>query len=161
MKNENQNSIEQAPVFKRFRRVLLYSMFLIAAYLIVGYFLHLVVFPENKPNVSTYFTPGQVFYSKTEGFRQTVVKQENGFVYCSLEIEPYASGPPTHIHTSFDEYFEIESGVLSVWVDGEIKKIRPGETLHVPQGTPHRPFNDTADRIRLKGTHAFPGRFRV
>jgi hypothetical protein len=88
-----------------------------------------------------------------------VVKQENGRVYCSLEIEPYAPGPPKHIHAGFDEYFAIENGELSVWMDGEVIKLRPGETLHVPKGTPHRPFNETPETIRLKGTMAFPEAF--
>ena len=155
----NPDSIKRATILNRFKMLLFYTTILIAGYLIAGYFLHLVVFPENKPDVSTYFKPGQVFYSQAEGFRQTVVKQENGFVYCSLEIEPYAPGPPKHIHSGFDENIEIENGELSIWIDGEIKKIRPGETLHVPKGTPHQPFNETPDTIRLKGTMPFPEEF--
>src|SRR5688500_12753521 len=81
-----------------------------AGYLAIGYLLHLVIFPESKPEVSSYFRPGQKFYSKTEGFRQTVVKQENEQVFCSLEVEPFADGPPRHIHTSFDELFAVKNG---------------------------------------------------
>lgn len=121
--------------------------------------LHRVVLTENKPEISTYFKPGQQFYSRAEGFRQTVVKQENGFVYCHLEIEPFADGPPKHIHADFDETFEIENGELSVWVDDEVKKLHPGETLFVPKGMPHKPFNETGDTIHVKGAFAFPEKF--
>lgn len=137
----------------------MYIVIAIAAYLIIGYALHLVIFPEKKPGAGSYFKPGQEFYSSKEGIRQTVQKQENGFVFCSAVIGPFADGPPAHIHTGFDELFEVSIGELSVWVNGEVKRLRPGETLHVPKGTPHKPFNETADTVHLKGTVAFPEKF--
>jgi mannose-6-phosphate isomerase-like protein (cupin superfamily) len=148
---------------KMLRKILkkraMYLLIAIAAYLVIGYLFHLVIFPENKPPVTTYFKQGQELYSKTEGFRQTVLKQENGHVFCSLIIEPFADGPLKHIHTGFDEYFQISNGELTVWVDGKIKKLYPGETLHVPKGTPHKPYNETADTIHMKSSIAFPEKF--
>jgi mannose-6-phosphate isomerase-like protein (cupin superfamily) len=141
------------------KKMFMYLMLIIAVYLIAGNLFHRVIFPENKPEVSTYFKPGQQFYSNTEGFRQTVEKQESGHVFCSLEVEPFAGGPPKHIHTGFDEFFEISNGELTVWVDGEIKKIHPGERLFIPKGTPHKPYNETADTIHVKGAIAFPEKF--
>jgi mannose-6-phosphate isomerase-like protein (cupin superfamily) len=134
-------------------------LIILVSYLIIGNLLHRVVFPEKKPDISTYFKRGEEFYSKTEGFRQRVSKQENGFVYGSLLIEPFAGGPPKHIHSDFDEIFEIENGELSFWVDGKIVKLHPGEKLHIAKGTPHQPFNQTADTIRVKGSVAFPEKF--
>jgi len=130
-----------------------------AAYLLIGNLLHRVVLPEKKPEISTHFQPGQEFYSKTEGFRQTVVKQEGGFVHVRLTVDPFAPGPPKHVHDNFDEIFAIENGELTVWIDGKIKKLRPGEVLHIPKGTPHQPYNETADTIRLKGSFPFPETF--
>jgi quercetin dioxygenase-like cupin family protein len=141
------------------KKSLMFVCIAIVAYLAIGYLFHLVIFPENKPEVSTYFKPGQQFYSKTEGFRQHVVKQENGHVYCSLIIEPFADGPPKHIHTGFDEMFEVHNGELSLWVDGEVKKLHPGEKIFIPRGTPHKPYNETSDTIHVKGTVAFPEKF--
>lgn len=138
---------------------MIYVIILIAGYLIIGYFLHLVVFPENKPEVSTYFKSGQKFASESEGFEQTVVGQEKGLVYCNLVVQPYAPGPPEHIHTKFDEYFEVQNGELSVWVDGEIRRIHPGEVLHVPKGMPHKPFNETSETIYLTESFAMPEKF--
>ncbi len=131
----------------------------LAVYLIIGYLFHLVIFPEKKPRVTTYFKDGQTFYSKAEGIAQKIVKQENGFVYSELEVHPFAPGPPMHIHTSFDETFEIGNGELSIWVNGEIKKITPGEVVHVPKGTPHKPFNETSDTIHLKKEFPLPEHF--
>ena len=141
------------------KRIAMFLLILIGAYLAVGYLFHLVIFPEKRPDISSYYKPGQVFYSKTEGFRQTVHKHEGGFVHGTLEVEPFAGGPPKHIHSDFDETFEIENGELSVWVNGEVKKLHPGEVLHIPKGTPHQPFNETGDTIRVKGSFAFPEKF--
>lgn len=137
----------------------MYLLIFIVGYLVVGHLFHRVIFPEKMPDISTYFKPGQQFYSKSEGFRQTVLKQENGLVYGHLEVEPFAPGPPKHIHADFDETFQVENGELTIWVDGEIKKLHPGESVHVPRGTPHQPYNETADTIRVKGHFAFPEKF--
>ena len=137
----------------------MYFIIALSAYLAIGYLLHSVIFPEKKPGISTYFRPGDVFYSKAEKVRQTVIKQENGFVYCTADIDPFAPGPPEHIHTDFDEVFEITNGELSMLVNGEVKKIRPGQKLLIPKGVPHKPFNETADTIHTKGMIAFPEKF--
>jgi mannose-6-phosphate isomerase-like protein (cupin superfamily) len=144
---------------KTIKKTIIYAITLIAVYLMIGYLFHLVIFPEKKPDVTTYFKRGQVYYSKAEGFAQKVAKQENGFVYCDLEVHPYAPGPPIHIHTRFDETFEISNGEMSIWVDGEIRKINPGEAVHIPKGTPHKPFNETADTIYLKKEFPLPEHF--
>jgi mannose-6-phosphate isomerase-like protein (cupin superfamily) len=144
---------------KAIQRTAMYIFIFLAAYVGIGYLFHLVIFPENKPTVANYFKPGQQFYSKAEGFNQTVVKQENGHVYCTLQIDPFADGPPMHIHTTFDETFQVQNGTLSVLVDGKKIKLQPGDTLLVPRGTPHRPFNETADTISVKGEVAFPENF--
>lgn len=137
----------------------MYFMLFTGLYLVIGNLLHRLVFPEKKPDIETYFQPGQEFYSKAEGARQRIVKQEGGFVYGHSELDPFAPGPPAHVHTDFDETFRIENGELSVWVDGVVKKLHPGEELHIPKGTPHKPFNETGETIRIKGTFVFPEKF--
>ena len=141
------------------KRIAMYLLIALSLYLTIGYLFHLVLFPEKKPKVSTYFKPDVEFYSAVEGFRQKVIKQENGIVYCSLQVEPFAAGPPEHIHTDFDEYVEIHNGELSLLINGEVKKIHPGEKVHIPKGTPHKPFNETAETLYLKGHIAFPENF--
>lgn len=147
-------------MFKKIvKKTAMYFLIFLAAYLGIGYLLHGVIFPEKKPPVSTYFKAGDIFYSTAEKIKQTVVKQENGLVYCTASLEPFAPGPPQHVHTDFDEVFEVANGELSMWVNGEIKKIRPGQKLHISKGTPHKPFNETADTIYTKGVFAFPEKF--
>jgi mannose-6-phosphate isomerase-like protein (cupin superfamily) len=141
------------------KKTAMYFLIFIGAYLIIGYLLHAVIFPEKKPEIATYFKPGDEFYSKTEKVRQTVVKQENGYVYCTAAIEPFAPGPPEHVHTDFDEVFEITNGELSILVNGEVKKLHAGEQLLIRKGTPHKPFNETNETIYTKGMIAFPEKF--
>lgn len=144
---------------KTIRKVIIYALAVVAAYLAIGYLLHLVLFPEKKPDVATYFKTGQVYFSDAEGVAQKVLKQGDGIVYCDLEVHPFSPGPPKHIHTEFDEHFEIKNGELSIWVDGEVKKIKPGEVIHIPKGTPHKPFNETADTIYLAKAFPLPEHF--
>lgn len=141
------------------KKFLLGFALLICGYLSIGYFLHLVVFPEKKPELSGIFIQGRKFFSKKEGLLQTVEKHENEHVHCQLEMYPFAGGPPKHIHTGFDEYVEIENGELTVWINGAIKKVHPGEKLEIPRGTPHQIYNETADTIRFKGSFPFPEKF--
>ncbi|GAB3236208.1 cupin domain-containing protein [Algoriphagus aestuariicola] len=143
----------------KIKKMAIYSIIILAGYLAIGYLFHLVIFPEDKPAFAGYFKPDDSFYSKAEGIKQYVEKQENGYVYCFTEIEPLAAGPPPHIHSTFDEVFEVVNGKLSIWVDGENREIGPGEKLTVPKGTPHKPYNPTSETIRTKGTIAFPERF--
>jgi mannose-6-phosphate isomerase-like protein (cupin superfamily) len=116
-------------------------------------------FSGEKTDISAYFKPGQEFYSKDEGFRQHVVKQESGLVHAWLEVEPFAPGPIKHIHDTFGELFEVENGELTIWVNGQFKKLHPGEKVFIPRGTPHKPYNETAETIRVRGSFAFPEKF--
>jgi quercetin dioxygenase-like cupin family protein len=141
------------------KQTAMYILIFFAGYLAIGYLFHLVIFPESKPAVANYFKPGQQFYSKAEGFKQTVVKQENGHVYCTLQVDPFADGPPKHKHTDFDELFQVHNGTLSVWLEGKVYRLQPGDTLFVPRGKAHKPFNETVDTISVKGEVAFPEKF--
>ncbi|RYD93460.1 MAG: cupin domain-containing protein [Sphingobacteriales bacterium] len=132
---------------------------IITAYFVIGYLCIYVFFPEKKPDIATYFKPGQVFRSEAEGAVQTILRQEGGIVYCSAVLEPYAPGPPKHYHSDFEETFAIANGELSFWIDGQVKKIRPGQKIHVPKGVPHKPYNETGESIVVAGEVAFPEKF--
>lgn len=144
---------------KSIKKIVLPISIVIGAYLAIGYFLHLVVFPEAKPTASEYFRPEQVIFSTTENMKQTVVKHDGGVVFCSTEVGPFAGGPPKHIHGNFDEYFEVANGELTLWIDGKIVKLKPGQKLHIPAGTPHKPYNETRETIHMVGLTAFPEKF--
>jgi quercetin dioxygenase-like cupin family protein len=120
------------------------------AYVLIGALIDKVIYPEAEPTSDYYPNEGQVFVSKSEGFRQTILKRENGLVWMELVLEPHAQGPPEHIHTSLPENFIVTEGTLSLLVNGEKKLLRPGESLLVNPGTPHKPFNETDSRVVIK-----------
>ncbi len=145
------------------KNYLLAALVVAAAYVLVGTLLDSVIFPEDEPGPAFYPPTGYQFVSKTEGFRQTVVKRENGLLWLELELEPHAAGPPEHVHTSFAEKFAVAEGTLSILFQGQRRVLRAGETLLVPPGTPHKPFNETGSRVVLKGPmepeYALPDQF--
>ena len=75
---------------KNAKKVILYLLSVILLYLMAGYLFHRVIFPEPDVDVSNYFQSGDVFYSQMEGFKQTVLKQEDGKVVLGIyEFESY------------------------------------------------------------------------
>jgi len=62
-----------------------------------------------------------------------------------LEVEgrwgPGGKPPPAHYHPDQDEYFEVLEGTLTAKVAGEQRELGPGETLDIPQRTPHQIWN--------------------
>jgi mannose-6-phosphate isomerase-like protein (cupin superfamily) len=137
----------------------------VATYLIVGTLVDSVILPEAEPGPAFYPPPGYEFVSKSEGFRQKVLKRENGLFWLELELEPHAEGPPEHVHTSFAEHFAVAEGTLSILFQGQRRLLRAGETLLVPPGTPHKPFNETGSRVVVRGPmepeYAMPELFSV
>lgn len=121
----------------------MWTLSIIAGYLLVGLIIHHWIFPTKNPDYSDYFKVGAKFHSKLEGLTQTVVKIENGNLISDIEIQAKAIGPVTHIHENFDEIFHIKSGTLSMQYGSEIKKISAGQSIVIPKNTPHKPFNET------------------
>lgn len=143
----------------------LISLAAVTAYAVLGTLLDSVLFAEVPPSPDYYPPVGQRFSSKTEGFHQTILKYEDGRAWLELELEPGAAGPPEHVHTSFDEYFWVEEGTLSVMLNGEKRLVRAGESVRVPAGARHKPFNEGAGRVIVRGpmTHqnSIPQEFAV
>jgi mannose-6-phosphate isomerase-like protein (cupin superfamily) len=133
------------------KKLLLGVIGFVLAYVLIGALLDNVIFPEVEPGSEYYPREGQVFVSKGEGFRQTILRRENGLVWTELVLEPHAPGPPEHIHTSLPENFLVAQGTLSLLVNGEKKLLRSGESLLVNPGTPHKPFNETDSPVVVKG----------
>jgi mannose-6-phosphate isomerase-like protein (cupin superfamily) len=59
-----------------------------------------------------------------------------------LEMEASYTGeagmPPTHLHPSQAESFEVLEGSMRTVIDGEERVYGPGEPFEVPVGTPHQ-----------------------
>ena len=52
-----------------------------------------------------------------------------------------------------DETFHVEKGLVYLELDGKGRFMRPGDTAHIPPGTPHR-FNGLEESVILEvSTH--------
>ena len=135
-----------------------------ALYLVAGNLLDSVIFPEEEPAASFYPPVGYQFGSKSEGFRQTILKIDNGLFWTKTELAPHAAGPE-HVHTAFAERWAVSEGTLSLLVNGQKRIVRAGETLLVPPGTPRKPFNETSSLVVVRGPlvseNAMPTAFSV
>lgn len=153
-------NIETIPVMNGFKKVILGIFLVLASYLSVGYFLHLIVFPETRPDIKNYFEPGGIIGSEVDGTTLTVKSQEGDHLFLTLEVAPHSEGPPVHIHTGWEEIFKIESGKINLHVNGEEKVLSAGDKFTVSRGTPHRPYNHFEEPAVISGV-AMPAQFVV
>lgn len=124
------------------------AMFAVAAtYLVGGIVIDRYIFPATKPDLTNYFRPGDKLLSKYEGFDQTVLGVNDGWLHTRLEVAPNAAGPPEHFHEAFEEIFTVKSGTLSILVNGEKRTLNAGETISIPPMTRHKPFNETSEIV--------------
>jgi mannose-6-phosphate isomerase-like protein (cupin superfamily) len=128
---------------QKIKKITMWTLLIIAGYLLVGLIIHHWVLPTKTPDYSDYFKVGTSFHSKLEALTQTVVKLENGNLITDIEIQSKSGGPVTHIHEKFDEIFTVKSGTLSMQYGSDIKKFTMGQTVVIPKNTPHKPFNET------------------
>jgi mannose-6-phosphate isomerase-like protein (cupin superfamily) len=134
---------------KLLKKIALVVLLITGLYLGVGYFLHLVVFPEYKPDLTDYFKPGDVLPNKSGNYKQTVLVQQDGIVSTQLDMEPFSQGPPSHTHHTFDETFTALDKPVTLIVNNEIVMLAPGETIAAPAGVPHKMFNDTDEPVSM------------
>jgi quercetin dioxygenase-like cupin family protein len=71
-----------------------------------------------------------------------------------LEVEatygPAGKPPPPHLHPEQDESFEVLAGTLTARMDGDERKLEPGDTLAIPKGTPHQMWNSGNEETRVR-----------
>ena len=113
-------------------------------YLGLGALLHYVVFPEEEPPEWAYPRPGFAFETPTGERIQLIrgaIETGGEFREVHLDIAPGGHAAQAHIHLHLEERFEVLSGSLTALVGDEEKAFSAGESLVVPPGTPHQPFN--------------------
>lgn len=64
-------------------------------------------------------------------------------------LAPDAAEPPPHVHPT-DETFAAVEGTLTVVVDGEARRLPPGESVTVPPGVEHTFRNDTGAAVAFR-----------
>lgn len=128
---------------------MLFVLILLLSYFLITGILFNHIFKPVLPDFNRYFTPNRVFVSKMEGLKMEIKKYENGWVYSRAELQAFAAGPPEHFHEHFDETFMVEKGTASFIVNGEKIVLQAGESITIPKGMPHKPFNESAEVLIL------------
>ena len=139
------------------QKIIIYVFGFVLLYLVGGGILFNHILPTESIDFQSYFEKNQQFASKEEGMNLKVKKQTKDGVYLKVLLEPLAAGPPEHIHQGFDEYFAVEKGTLSLLINGEKRTLKAGESILIPKGTPHKPFNETDQTVLLNdSTDTYP-----
>lgn len=68
----------------------------------------------------------------------------DGTLAVGLQVIRPGSGPPCHVHASFDELFYILEGTFTFLAGEREFTVGPGATIYVPRGVAHR-FANTGD----------------
>jgi mannose-6-phosphate isomerase-like protein (cupin superfamily) len=98
-----------------------------------------------------------------EGSEYLVVAShdETGGEYVEMEwlLQPGSFAPPTHVHPTQSEDYEVLEGSLDVNVGGEWRTLSEGESASVPPGVDHT-FRVPGDgRVKVRNFHRPGGHF--
>jgi mannose-6-phosphate isomerase-like protein (cupin superfamily) len=123
--------------------------------------LHYVVFPEEEPPDWAYAKPGFTFETPTGERIQLIrgaIETGGEFAEVHFDVAPGGYAARAHIHPHQEERFEVLSGSLTALVGEKEKVVSAGETLVVPPGTPHQPFNRGGVEMRSIARVTPPGK---
>jgi mannose-6-phosphate isomerase-like protein (cupin superfamily) len=76
-------------------------------------------------------------------------------------VDPRAGGPPVHLHPEAEESYEVIAGTVDVFMEGEWRRLGPGEKIVVPRGVPHTLKNDSDQESEIINVHAPALRFET
>ena len=77
-----------------------------------------------------------------------------GMTVFEFTVPPQASVPLPHFHRDVDEFVYGLEGVLTFTIDGETRRIGPGDRCFVPRGASHHFSNDGTCNARALSTMA-------
>ena len=64
-------------------------------------------------------------------------EQTGGALTVMFDITPPGGGPPLHVHSREDEFFQVVEGQISYFADGKWTEIGAGGVAYFPRGVPH------------------------
>lgn len=91
-------------------------------------------------------TKGQISINPTNGdiyeFLETAKDTNGQRVTLKAIIKSKGQLVPKHFHVFQDETFEVITGQLTVWSDGQTKTLSAGEKITLPKNIPHNHYNN-------------------
>jgi len=89
---------------------------------------------------------GQEIFNPRTGQRMKFIELRDELLRTESVNPPSAEREPGHVHPKQESGAEVTSGSLVFEVDGEERRLGPGESISIPPNTPHRFWNeDSAD----------------
>ena len=87
-------------------------------------------------------------------FRELVshkVLNSKGIAVRVVDVLPATKAGPRHPHShrGMEEVIYVEKGSGAAWVDGEVVRIGPGDTILIPAGTRHMMINTGRSLLKL------------
>jgi mannose-6-phosphate isomerase-like protein (cupin superfamily) len=101
----------------------------------------------NRKNVAQRKLPSRLF-------RELVshkVLNSKGIAVRVVDVLPAAKTGPRHPHShrGMEEVIYVEKGSGTAWVNGEVAKIGPGDTILIPAGAHHMMINTGRGLLKL------------
>lgn len=94
--------------------------------------------------------PGKIMFNTKTGIETKFIHTGNDTNGQLLEMEATYPGrskePPPHYHPFQEEHFTILSGEMTVRMDGELRILQQGDTLHIPKNKVHSMWNHTKQK---------------
>jgi quercetin dioxygenase-like cupin family protein len=81
------------------------------------------------------------------------------FVEMIFHLPRESVAPPPHVHDGLTEEYEVIEGSLDVMVEGEWRKLDPGDLASVAPGVLHTFKNGSGELVRVRNWHRPPARF--
>ena len=79
-------------------------------------------------------------------FLQTRKDTDGKLLEMEATYHAHSKEPPAHYHPYQVEDFRVLSGELTVRMDGQVKVLKQGETLHIPENTAHSMWNNSGNQ---------------
>lgn len=102
--------------------------------------------PPNAPRIVRASDAGNVDYADGVALALTPPGRSDHAQLRLVERAGYRT--PLHVHPETDETFFVQQGELTVFLNGELLTLGPGDYAFIPRGTPHAQGNRTnADTV--------------
>jgi quercetin dioxygenase-like cupin family protein len=89
----------------------------------------------------------------------TSADTDGEFVEMILHLPPGSDAPPPHIHSGLVEEYHVLEGRFDVMIDGNWRRLGPGESASVPEATLHTFSNRSDSMVRVRNFHRPAARF--
>jgi mannose-6-phosphate isomerase-like protein (cupin superfamily) len=85
--------------------------------------------------------------------KKTAAETNGRSLEMEWELGPHTGGTPVHIHPEAIETYEVLQGQLDVYVAGDWRTLRVGESISVDKAVPHTFRNASDETTRVYNTH--------